>query len=117
MGFYQTQPWNTATAVFIQSPDSFGTFLVDVDGDAMEFTSGIQLVRDPDFVGGLKVTVKGWTGPLTGKTFPYKAHGSFDGQYRDQIVVSGSNKTELVNVEIIPPEKAEEHLRARAEAA
>lgn len=117
MGFYQSEPWSTATAAFFEIPGGVGTFYVEVEGDAPNFTSGIQLVRDPHFVGGLKVNVMGWTGPRAAGTTPYKVHGTFEGEYREQIVVSGSNQTKLVPVQIIPAEEAEDHLRARADAA
>ena len=41
-------------------------------GNVQKFTYGINFYRDPDFVGGLKFLLQGWTGPLAQGTDPYK---------------------------------------------
>jgi len=41
-------------------------------GNVQKFTYGIVFQRDADFVGGLKFSLQGWTGPLTPGTEPYK---------------------------------------------
>ncbi|WP_141343327.1 hypothetical protein [Bradyrhizobium sp. USDA 3458] len=114
MGFYQTEPFKTAKASFIHGPDGFGLFLVEVQGDAPNFTTGITLVRDPHWVGGLKIDVMGWTGPLGDGSMPYTVKGSFPGHYVPQIVVSGSNSTRLIPVKAIPAEEADDYVRQSA---
>ncbi|MBR0872372.1 hypothetical protein JQ633_18555 [Bradyrhizobium tropiciagri] len=73
-----------------------------VKGNAPNFTSGIKLVRDEQWVGGLAIKVMGWTGPLGQGTTPYKVHGSFPGSFLKEIVVIGSNKNQVVKVTEIP---------------
>jgi hypothetical protein len=103
MGFYGPEPFNTATARYVwtglRTP---GFFAVTVKGDAPNFTTGITLVRDPHWVGGLAIRVMGWTGPLGKGTTPYTVSHSFPGGYLKEIVVIGSNKVEIVPVTEIP---------------
>jgi hypothetical protein len=111
MGFYGPEPFNTAKAYYVWTGlNEPGHFTVVVQGDAPNYTSGIQLVRDPHFVGGLRVDVMGWTGPLGPGTRPYVVQGTFPGQFLDRIVVSGSNRTIVVEVEQIPHTDVEKHL-------
>lgn len=111
MGFYQSQPFNTAKAYYVWTGiGEPGHFTVIVQGEARNYTSGIQLVRDSEFVGGLKVNVMGWTGPLGAGTRPYVVQGTFPGEFRPEIVVAGANKTERVKVQEIPADAAEKHL-------
>jgi len=111
MGFYGSEPFNTAKAYYVWTGlGEPGHFTVIVEGDAPNYTSGIQLVRDGEFVGGLKVNVMGWTGPLGPGTRAYTVQGTFPGQYVPRIVVSGTNKTVLVDVVEIPHTDAEKHL-------
>lgn len=111
MGFYGSEPFNTARAYYVWTGlNEPGHFTVIVQGDAPNYTSGIQLVRDPEFVGGLKVNVMGWTGPLGPGTTPYTVQGTFPGAFLPKIVVSGSNQTLLVDVQEIPHGDVERHL-------
>jgi hypothetical protein len=103
MGFYGPEPFDTAEATYVwtglRTP---GFFNVKVQGAAPNFTSGIQLVREPDFVGGLAIKVMGWTGPVAPGTTPYAVQNSFNGFYVPKIVIIGSNKTLLIDVKEIP---------------
>jgi hypothetical protein len=111
MGFYGPEPFDNASAVYVWTGvGEPGHFSVNVSGHAPNYTSGIQLVRDPHFVGGLKVDVMGWTGPRGQGTTPYSVHGTFPGEYRKQIVVHGANKTVTIPVREIPAEEAEKYL-------
>jgi hypothetical protein len=103
MGFYGPEPIDTAQATYVWTGlGSPGFFSVTVEGHAPNFTSGIKLVRDEQWVGGLAIKVMGWTGPLGKGTKPYKVHGSFPGSFLKEIVVIGSNKQEIVKVKEIP---------------
>jgi hypothetical protein len=114
MGFYQTQPVSSASAVYVWTGlGEPGHFVITAKGDAQNYTSGIQLVRDQDFVGGLAVTVMGWTGPLGPGTTPYEVHNTFSGMYVPKVVVRGTNQTLVVDVEQIPAEQAESFLAQR----
>jgi hypothetical protein len=88
-----------------------GAFVVEVVGQAPNYTSGLQLVRDPHFVGGLAVDVMGWTGPVGQGTTPYKASGTFPGEHRSTIVVVGSDKRVTVPVKEIPGEQSDAFLK------
>lgn len=103
MGFYGPEPFDTAEATYVwtglRTP---GFFSVNVKGAAPNFTSGIQLVRDPEFVGGLAIKVMGWTGPLAKGATPYAVHGSFNGMAAPKILIVGSNKSLLIDVKEIP---------------
>lgn len=114
MGFYGSEPVTSATAVYVwtglREP---GFFVITASGDAPNFTSGIQLVRDPDFVGGLKVNVMGWTGPLGAGTTPYTVRGTFAGMFVPRVVVAGTNQTLVVDVKEIPHDEAEQFLAAQ----
>jgi hypothetical protein len=111
MGFYGPEPFNTAKAYYLWTGlGEPGHFSVVVQGDAPNFTSGIQLVRDQHFVCGLKVDVMGWTGPLGPGSRPYLVHGTFPGQFVKEIVVAGANKTMVVQVEQILATDVESHL-------
>jgi hypothetical protein len=103
MGFYGPEPFDTAKVTYVwtglRSP---GFFSVTVEGQAPNYTSGIKLVRDEQWVGGLAIKVMGWTGPLGKGTKPYKVQASFPGSFLKEIVVIGSNKQEIVEVGQIP---------------
>ncbi len=117
MGFYGKEPFDKATATYVwMGLEQPGSFFVEVEGNAPNFTSGIQLVRDPDWVGGLKVDVMGWTGPRGEGSKSYKVHGTFPGEYRKQIVVSGANGDQVIDVKEIPHDQVEDHLKAKAVA-
>jgi hypothetical protein len=116
MGFYGTEPFTTASATYVwMGLDSPGAFIVEVEGDAPNYTSGIQLVRDPHFVGGLKIDVMGWTGPLGEGTAPYQVKGTFPGEFRNEIIVSGANGDQVVKVEQIPQTETEAYLKAQGQ--
>src|SRR4051812_7431726 len=56
MGFYGSEPFDKAQAWYVWTGvNEPGHFVVDVEGCAPNYTSGITLVRDAHFVGGLKV--------------------------------------------------------------
>jgi hypothetical protein len=112
MGFYGTEPFDTAIAIHVTGLDGIGFFIVTVNGNARNFTTGITLVRDPDWVGGLAIKVMGWTGPLGQGTSPYIKAGVFPGPYLKNIVVIGSNKTEIVPVKEIPFTTEEAYMKA-----
>lgn len=117
MGFYGYEPFDTAQATYVwtgvRTP---GFFLVQVSGQAPNYTTGIQLVRDPHFVGGLKVNVMGWTGPIGEGTTPYSVHATFPGDALRSIVVSGENKQEVIEVQEVPAEQAEDHMQSLAQS-
>ena len=118
MGFYGPEPFDTATATYVwMGVHGPGAFFVEVKGHAPNYTSGIALVRDPNWVGGLKINVMGWTGPLGHGTTPYTVHNSFPGSFLPEIVVSGTNQTIVVKVKEIPAEQADDYLQKRAQAA
>ena len=103
MGFYGPEPFDTAEANYVWTgAGDLGFFVVTVKGHVRNFTTGITLVRDPQWVGGLAIKVMGWTGPLGQGTSPYTKIGVFPGHYLKNIVVIGSNKTEVVPVKEIP---------------
>ncbi len=117
MGFYGLEPFDEAKATYVWTGvGGPGFFSVEVAGEAPNFTYGIQLVRDQHWVGGLKVDVMGWTGPHGEGTTPYKVTGTFPGEFRESIVVQGSNQTLVVKVHQIPAEQAESWIRSLAGA-
>jgi hypothetical protein len=115
MGFYGPQPVTSVTAFYVWTGlGEPGHFFITAQGEAQNFTTGIQLVRESDFVGGLAVDVMGWTGPLSEGTTPYKVDGTFSGGYLPKVVVRGSNQTLLVDVQEIPADQVEQFLAGRA---
>lgn len=103
MGFYGPEPFDTAQAVYVWTGlGARGFFSVTVEGHAPNFTSGIKLVSDEQWVGGLAIKVMGWTGPIGNGATPYKVRGSFPGSFLKEIVIIGSNKTQIVKVSEIP---------------
>ena len=119
MGFYGPEPFDTAEATYVWTGlGAPGFFSVTVKGNAPNFTSGIQLVRDPHFVGGLAIDVMGWTGPLGQGTTPYTVHNTFNGMFLPKIVIVGQNKRLLIDVKEIPfttDEAYVNHLTATAQ--
>lgn len=102
MGFYGPEPFDNAEATYFWTGlNSPGFFAITVTGHAPNFTSGIRIVRDEQWVGGLAFKVMGWTGPLGQGTTPYKVQGSFPGSFQKEIVVIGSNKNQVVKVKEI----------------
>jgi len=118
MGFYKKQPFDPdrthATYLWtgLRTP---GVFVVTVEGDAPNYTTGITLTRDTHFVGGLKINVMGWTGPIGPGSKPYKVTGSFNGEFRPQIVVSGANGDFVIDVDEIPHDKVDDYVKANSE--
>lgn len=115
--FYGFEPFDTAEVTYVWTGlGTPGFFAVTVKGQAPQFTSNIQLVRDPDFVGGLAINVMGWTGPLASPptTSPYTVSHSFNGAYVPRVVIVGANKREVVEVKQIPAEQAEDYMKANA---
>jgi hypothetical protein len=118
MGFYGSEPFDSAEATYVWTGlGTPGFFSVTVKGHAPNYTSGIKLVRDPEFVGGLAIQVMGWTGPLGQGTKAYTVHGSFNGSFLKEIVVIGTNKREVVKVKEIPFTNDEEFLKHVEELA
>lgn len=120
MGFYMKEPVNPeqTTATYLWTGlNTPGVFIVEVRGDAPNFSYGFSLVRDPHFVGGLKIDSMGWTGPRAEGTTPYVSRGTFPGQYVPKIVVSGSNGDFLIPVKEIPHNEVDNYVKAQAEAA
>jgi hypothetical protein len=117
MGFYGSEPFTSAKAFYVwtglREP---GHFSIEVEGDAPNYTSGIQLVRDQHFMCGLKVDVMGWTGPLGEGTTPYKVNRTIPGMFVPKIVIAGTNGTQVIDVEEIPHTEAENFLKKRATA-
>ena len=117
MGFFGPEPFDQATATYVwaglREP---GFLLVEVSGEAPNFTTGIELVRDPHWVGGVKLDVMGWTGPVGEGTTPYKVSTTLPGSVVESVVVAGSNKREAVPVTEVPAEEADDFLRQRAAA-
>lgn len=118
MGFYGPEPFDTAEATYVwtglRTP---GFFSVTVKGAAPNFTTGIKLVRDPDFVGGMAIDVMGWTGPLGQGSTAYTVYGTFNGMYLPKILIVGSNKRQLIDVKEIPFTNEDDyvkHLSAQA---
>jgi hypothetical protein len=112
MGFYGPEPFDTAEASYLTGPGGQGFFIVTVRGNVRNFTTGVTLVRDTHWVGGLAIRVMGWTGPLGQGTTPYTVTRLFPGHYLKSIVVMGSNKSEVVPVREIPFTTEEAYMKA-----
>ncbi|MBQ4819177.1 hypothetical protein [Aquimarina sp. MMG016] len=117
MGFYSKEPVDPAktTATYLwtglRTP---GIFIINVEGDAPNYSYGFSLVRDPHFVGGLKIDAMGWTGPLGKGTTPYKVNGSFPGEYKSKIVISGSNGDFPIDVKEVPHDQVDDYIKSKA---
>ncbi len=117
MGFYGKEPVDPAkcevTYIWtgLRTP---GIFLVTAKGDAPNFSYGFSLVRDSDFVGGLKVNVMGWTGPMSEGTSSYTVKNSFPGQFSNKITISGSNGDFLVDVKEVPHDQVDNFIKSKA---
>ena len=117
MGFYASEPVDPAKTTVtylwtgLRTP---GIFIVEVRGDAPNYSYGFTLTRDPNFVGGLKINSMGWTGPLAKGTTPYVSKGSFPGQYQEQIVISGSNGDFLIPVKEIPHTEVDDFIKSQS---
>jgi hypothetical protein len=99
MPFFGLEPFDHADATYHwPAKGQPGFFRVTVRGNAQKFSFGFQLKRDSHFVGGLAIDVMGWTGPLTTGTVPYTVTADFNGSFLREIVVIGTNKTEVIPV-------------------
>ncbi|MFC5473643.1 hypothetical protein [Paraherbaspirillum soli] len=117
MPFFGLEPFDTAKVTYVwMGVGGPGAFFVEVSGHVRKFTSHIELLRDKDFVGGLKIDVMGWTGPLAEppSTTPYTVKASFKGLHVPKVVIHGSNKTLVVEVKQIPESEAEAYLQSLA---
>ena len=120
MGFYGKQPVTkeNCSAVYVWTGlGTPGFFSVYVGGNAQNYSYGFDLKRDPEFVGGLKVDSMGWTGPLGEGETAYKVHGTFHGEYRSEIVISGSNGNFTIPVKEIPHDQVEDYIKSKQLAA
>jgi hypothetical protein len=112
MSFFGPEPFESAKVTYVNLGIGVpGAFFVEVEGQVPNFTSNIELLRDSHFVGGLKVDVMGWTGPVGKGTSPYTKSRSFPGQFLPKIVIHGSNKTLVVDVKQIPEAEAEAYFK------
>ncbi len=117
MGFYGKEPVTPEKCSVIylwtglRTP---GIFIVSVEGDAPNYSTGFSLVRDAHFVGGLKIDVMGWTGPLGKGTTPYKVKHSFEGEYQPKVVISASNGNFVVDVKEIPHDQVDDYIKSKA---
>lgn len=112
MPFFGPEPFDTAKATYVyMGIGGPGAFFVEVDGMVPNFTSHVELLRDAHFVGGLKIDVMGWTGPLGKGSSPYTKTASFPGHYLPKIVIHGSNKTVVIDVKEIPHAESDAYLQ------
>ncbi len=117
MGFYGKEPVTPSECKVLyvwtglRTP---GFFSVYVQGEAQKYSYGFDLVRDPHFVGGLKIDVMGWTGPLGDGSSPYKVHGTFQGAFQKEIIISGSNGNFPIEVEEVPYDQLEDYIKSKA---
>jgi len=117
MGFYGKEPVNAAKTIAtylwtgLNTP---GVFIIEVQGDAPNYSYGFTLVRDTHFVGGLKIDSMGWTGPLGEGTTPYTSRGSFPGEYVPKIVISGSNGDFVIPVKEIAHDEVDSYVKSKA---
>ena len=105
MPIFQRQPFTHAEAIYVWAgAGQPGFFQITVQGDAPKVSFGFKLKQDVNFAGGLTVEVMGWTGPLLEppQTVPYGVTGRFPGTFLKEVVVIGSNKTEIVPVKEVP---------------
>ncbi len=119
MPFYGPEPFDTAEATYVWTGlGTPGFFRITVKGDARKFSSGFKIVQDQHWVGGLAFDVTGWTGPLAEppSTSPYAVTDIFHGTFHKEIVVIGSNKSEVVHVREIPFTSEEEVHKALSAA-
>ena len=120
MGFYTKQPITAkdcSVTYLWTGLRTTGVFVVEVEGDAKNYSYGFTLRRDPNFVGGLKIDSMGWTGPIGTGTTHNRVRGSFPGQFQKQIVLSGSNGDFVVDVKEIPHNEVDDYVKAGAEYA
>jgi hypothetical protein len=118
MGFFGPEPFDSARASYVwtgvRTP---GLLVVEVSGEAPNYTAGIELQRDPHWVGGIKLDVMGWTGPEGPGTKAYTVSTSLPGQFVPEIVIQGSNKREVIPVTEIGEDQAEEFMGAQEAAS
>lgn len=117
MGFYGKEPVNAKQTTASYLWTGFGTpgvFIIEVKGDAPNYSYGFELERDPHFVGGLKINSMGWTGPLGEGTTPYTSRGTFPGEFKSQIIVSGSNGDFVIDVKEIKHDDVDSFIKSKA---
>ena len=118
MGFYSKEPVNpkkTTVEYLWTGLGTPGVFIVKAEGDAPNYSYGFNLIRDPHFVGGLKIDVMGWTGPLGKGTTPYVVKGTIPGEFRQTIIISGSNGDFPIEVKEINHAKVDEYVKAKSQ--
>jgi hypothetical protein len=115
MGFLGLVPADQVTAIYLVETH---TLRLQATGTVPVVTSGIKFVRQ-SLLGGLKFTLEGWTGPLTGETESYKAELEFTIQLpnpalpSDSLTVVTANHPEGLEVPIrftgliVPPKTAD----------
>lgn len=117
MGFYGKMPVDaskTQATYLWTGYNTPGVFIIEVSGQAPNYSYGFSLTRDPQFVGGLKIDSMGWTGPVAEGTTAYTSKGSFPGEYKSQIVISGSNGDFVVDVKEIPHDQVDAYIKSQA---
>jgi hypothetical protein len=94
MGFLSLIPADQVTATyFVQKRQ----LVLQASGTVPWVTTGIKFEPVPFFVGGLKYTLEGWTGPLTEETEQYTIESSFTIQLPNRATPSGSLIVETAN--------------------
>ena len=98
MPFDEPEPFDTAEAAYVWTGlGSPGCLLAAVKGHARKFSSGLKIVQDPHWVGGLAFDVTGGRAARgAARTTPYTVRETFHGTFHKEIVVYGSNKREVV---------------------
>lgn len=120
MGFFGKEPVDASKCKVSYLWTGYGVpgvFLVEVEGCAPNFSYGFELVRDQQFVGGLKIDCMGCTGPVAAGTTPYSVKGTFPGQFVPKVIISGSNGDFVLDVCEVAPGDVDGFIRAQAEAA
>jgi len=111
MGFYRLEPYTIAKAWYIDTGTSEpGHITLVVQGEAPNFTSGVQLVLEDNGQVIPTIKVMGWTGPRAEGTLPYTVQGTFPGEFVPDLILRGSNKQEKVPVIRIGAQETEKVL-------
>ena len=85
-------------AVYHQIEGKPGVFVIQVGGEFEQSSYGLILKCDTSFDSGMKIDMMGWASAPTGNLHPYKVIGIFHGQYRPEIIISGSNGDITISV-------------------
>jgi hypothetical protein len=94
MGFLGLVPADKVTATYLVQKRQL---VLQAAGTVPCVTTGIKFERVPFFVGGLKFTLEGWTGPLTGETEQYNIETSFSIQLPNRATPSNNILVETAN--------------------